>query len=400
MSEICLEAVTKDIEETLAREAYPVDHPALPPIPTPRFSDPRFAALERSEIWGKTWLLACLTSELPEAGSFVLFERCGVSVIISRGRDDVVRAFHNVCRHRASAILKEPRGKALRFVCPYHSWGYALDGALKSVPEEHNFNCLSKGERGLVPVRCEIWRGLVFINLDQGAEPLASALAPLSGQTTGFPLEDLIVHDHYSVELSCNWKLALHNFVEGYHTATVHPKTLAPYLIPRSLTVALLDRGHARIAVRKAKGASIYSGEDSSTDPVADVFKQYTISVACFPNNFFALDPNGFALQSFWPLSENRSLLDIRLVGLKSTPSSSEYWGEMRKVIDGILAEDVSLFAGIQRGVESAAAPDILMGYQERTPYWLEEEIDRRIGADRLPEGMAVRQVLGSQVES
>lgn len=400
MSEITLEVVTESIEEQLARDAYPENFPALPPIPVQRFSDPGFAALERTEIWGKTWLLACHMSELREPGSYLLFERCGVSVIISRGQNDTIRAFHNVCRHRASAILKAPKGKAMRFICPYHSWGYALDGALKSVPEEQNFKCLSKDERGLVPVRCETWRGIVFINLDQGARPLTEAIAPLSGQTAGFPLEDLVIHDRYSIELSCNWKLALHNFLEGYHTTTVHPKTLAPYLIPRSLTVALLNQGHARIAVRKAKGASIYSSEDSSKDPVAEVFKQYTISVACFPNNFFALDPNGFALQSFWPVSENKSILDISLVGLKSTPSSAEYWGEMRRVIDGILAEDLSLFAGIQRGVESVAALDIIMGYQERTPYWVEEEIDRRIGPDRVPPEMSIQQVLGSQVEA
>src|SRR3546814_11814960 len=100
-------------------------------------------------------------------------------------------------------------------------------------------------------------------------------------------------------------------------------------------------------------------------------------------NNFFALDPNGFAIQSFWPVSETKSILDIYVVGLKSAPSNPEYWVEMRKVMDGIAAEDLRLFEGIQKGVQSVAAPDIIMGFQERTPYLLEEEIDRRIGLDR-----------------
>src|SRR3546814_571261 len=117
-------------------------------------------------------------------------------------------------------------------------------------------------------------------------------------------------------------------------------------------------------------------------------------------NNFFALDPNGFAIQSFWPVSETKSILDIYVVGLKSAPSNPEYWVEMRKVMDGIAAEDLRLFEGIQKGVQSVAAPDIIMGFQERTPYWLEEEIDRRIGLDRVPTGMAIQQVLQSQVGS
>src|SRR3546814_1803161 len=125
----------------------------------------------------------------------------------------------------------------MRFVCPYHSWSYGLDGALLSVPETHNFNCLVKADRGLVPVRCETWRGFVFINLDQNARSLAETLAPLVEQTAGFPLEDLALYDRYSIEMDCNWKLALHNFLEGYHTNTVHPNTLAPFLLPRSFTV-------------------------------------------------------------------------------------------------------------------------------------------------------------------
>jgi phenylpropionate dioxygenase-like ring-hydroxylating dioxygenase large terminal subunit len=399
MSGITLERVTERIEEQLSRQTYPEGFPRLPPVPTKRFSDQGFAALERELVWGKAWLLTCLASELPEPGAYVLFERCGASIIVSRGRDDVVRAFHNVCRHRAAALLTAPRGKALRFVCPYHSWGYALDGTLKAVPEEHNFACLSKEERSLVPVRCETWRGMVFINLDADAGPLGDAMAPLAGQTAGFPIEDLVVHDRYSVEMGCNWKLALHNFVEGYHTTSVHAKTLAPLIIPRSLTVALLNKGHARIAVRKAKGNSIYSNASNDGDPVDEVYRQYSISVASFPNVFCALDPNGFAIQSFWPLSENRSVMDISLVGFGSSPSTPDYWSGMRAIIDTILAEDMSLFEGIQRGVESAAAPDIIMGHQERTPYWMEEEIDRRIGPARIPPGMAVQQVLAAHLE-
>src|SRR3546814_10867575 len=107
-------------------------------------------------------------------------------------------------------------------------------------------------------------------------------------------------------------------------------------------------------------------------------------SDVCSSDLFFALDPNGFAIQSFWPVSETKSILDIYVVGLKSAPSNPEYWVEMRKVMDGIAAEDLRLFEGIQKGVQSVAAPDIIMVFQERTPYWLEEEIDRRIGLEQI----------------
>src|SRR3546814_9568609 len=100
MSEIDLESVTIKIEEELARKAYPPDFPDLLTVPTGRYSSPAFAELERTEIWGKTWLLACLPDELAEPGPYVLFERCGVSVIVSCCRDHLLRAFHQFCTHR------------------------------------------------------------------------------------------------------------------------------------------------------------------------------------------------------------------------------------------------------------------------------------------------------------
>src|SRR3546814_18608566 len=95
-------------------------------------------------------------------------------------------AFHKICRHRGAALLQEPTGTERRFVCPYHSWGYAIDGKLVSVPEAHNFACLEKSENGLLPVRCETWRGLIFINLDDNAQPLAEFFAPITAETADF----------------------------------------------------------------------------------------------------------------------------------------------------------------------------------------------------------------------
>src|SRR3546814_18672099 len=97
MSEIDLESVTIKNEEELARKAYPPDFPDLPPVPTGRYSSPAFAELERTEIWGKTWLLACLADELYETGSTVLLVLCGFSVNVIPGQDDGIRAFPIVC---------------------------------------------------------------------------------------------------------------------------------------------------------------------------------------------------------------------------------------------------------------------------------------------------------------
>src|SRR5690606_3792628 len=157
------------------------------------YTDPQFYELEMEHMWKKSWLHAGHISELPKEGSYKLFEQLGLSIIVSRGLDGQIRAFHNICRHRGSALLLEKTGTARRFVCPYHAWGYTSDGKLQTVPEERNFPCLDKENRGLLPVRCETVRGMIYINLDDDAVPLAEYLAFEGIELGDFPLEDMVV---------------------------------------------------------------------------------------------------------------------------------------------------------------------------------------------------------------
>ena len=399
MTEQTLSLINRAMDEQLKRKAYPEGFPPLPDIPTARYFDAKFAEAEQERLWRRTWLLAGVESELSKSGAYVLFEQLGLSIIILRGQDGAIRAFHNVCRHRASTLLSQPKGDVSRsIVCPYHAWSYSLDGRLLSVPEAHDFACLDKSRRGLAPVRCETWRGLVFINLDDAAGGLADFMAPVGQQTAGFPLETVTVHDHFFVEMECNWKLAYHNFLEAYHVLMVHPQSLGQVLNPRSLVISLLQNGHARNAVNKPKADSIYSAEVICPEPVDELFSRFTVSMINFPNTFFALDASGFAFQTFWPAGVNRSILEVRLVGWEGASADAAYWSQMRTTIESILAEDLRLFAGIQRGVASGATPRMLAGYQERAIYWFEEELDRTIGADAIPDGMEVAQVLSGQV--
>jgi len=128
------------------------------------------------------------------------------------------------------------------------------------VPDAHDFPCLNKSEMGLVPVRCEVWRGLVYLNFDKDAEPLADFMAPMAAQATGFPLENLVVKDRYSIEADCNWKVAFDNFLEIYHVRFCHPQSLAPYLNSQSFVVSLFENGHSRHPVRLHRADSVRSG--------------------------------------------------------------------------------------------------------------------------------------------
>jgi phenylpropionate dioxygenase-like ring-hydroxylating dioxygenase large terminal subunit len=112
------------------RTGPPAEFPHLPDIPAGRYTDPRFLALERGQLWKKSWLYACHMDELPTPGSFMVSRKTGSPIILVRGKDDVVRAFYNTCRHRGGPLVKTENGCAEGFVCGYHGWTYSLDGKL------------------------------------------------------------------------------------------------------------------------------------------------------------------------------------------------------------------------------------------------------------------------------
>ncbi len=395
-----LNLLTRTMEAQLLRKSQPEGYPYLPPVPSSRYTDPGFAGLERDGMWMKTWLLAGHISELPTGGSYFLFEQLDQSVIISRGKDGAIRAFYNACRHRGSALLLQQSGKAARFVCPYHSWGYSLEGDLKSVPDQHDFQCLDKADSGLIPVRCDVSRGFIYINFDQQAGPLEDFLAPQLPQTEGYPIDKMVVKHRLLVEMECNWKIAYHNFCEIYHVSTCHPKTLSPYLDSQSFVIALLANGHMRFATRKKKGDSIFGHDLYKPDDIADIFREVTVALPSFPNVFYSLDPIGFNLQSFWPAGPNKSVMEVRMMGWDvDTEADRTHWESMKGLVGHILDEDLHLFGSMQRNLAQGIIPELVLGYQERALYWFEEEIDRRIGVDNIPETQRVAQVLSGQMQ-
>jgi phenylpropionate dioxygenase-like ring-hydroxylating dioxygenase large terminal subunit len=138
-------------------------------LPVGDFFTPEYFALEKERIFKKSWMRISLEKEIPNVGDYVVkeLEVCDTSLLIVRGRDKKVRAFHNVCSHRLNRVAYAPSGNTKTgFRCRYHSWNYGLDGKLTAVLEEHRFAGLVKEEQGLTEVGCETWEGFIFINVD------------------------------------------------------------------------------------------------------------------------------------------------------------------------------------------------------------------------------------------
>ncbi|MBF6352277.1 aromatic ring-hydroxylating dioxygenase subunit alpha [Nocardia flavorosea] len=194
--------------------------------------DPGFYEDEREAIFKKTWLNVGRVERLPRKGSYFTKElsAAGTSLIIVRGNDDEIHAYHNVCRHRGNKLVwddfpnEETSGFCKQFTCKYHAWRYSLEGELTFVQQEKEFFGLDRADYGLKDVRCEVWEGFIFINLDHDAEPLTTFLGPMIKGLEGYPFHEMTEVFSYRAEVGSNWKLFIDAFAEFYHAPILHMK--------------------------------------------------------------------------------------------------------------------------------------------------------------------------------
>jgi phenylpropionate dioxygenase-like ring-hydroxylating dioxygenase large terminal subunit len=191
------------------------------------YTDPAVLEAEVERIFERVWLFACHESEIARSGDFVTLDLAGTPVIVNRDDQGRIHAFCNTCRHRGSLVVEEARGHCSAFRCPYHFWVYSLDGSLVGIPGEEAYDGTGFGKEDfpLVSLPCESIFGLVFVHLDDDAEPLANWIGADLIDVLRRPLG----HAEYEVfaidsdPLTVNWKVFAENARDGYHVPFVHP---------------------------------------------------------------------------------------------------------------------------------------------------------------------------------
>jgi choline monooxygenase len=187
-------------------------------LPWSWYTDPAVLELERERIFRRSWQYVGHAGEVSEPGSFAAGWVGDVPVVVVRDKEDELRAFLNVCRHRGS-IVCEGSGRRETLQCPYHAWTYGLDGRLITAPRANREGGIVREELGLVPLRLEAWGPLLFVNPAEDASPLADWLdgIPERIADAGIDLDALRFLQRSESELACNWKISAENFLECYH---------------------------------------------------------------------------------------------------------------------------------------------------------------------------------------
>lgn len=227
-------------------------------IPKVWYLDPAIHAAECRTVFANSWQAVGRLDQLTEAGSFLTADIAGEPIVVVRDQEGMLRAFYNVCRHRAARVLEEACGKVSRLRCRYHGWTYDLAGRLRGTPEFEGVADFQREEQGLVGLAVDTWGPLVWVRQapSMATSPtLAEFLAPPPERTRGLGLETLRFVERREYVVACNWKVFVDNFLDGgYHVNSVHP-TLA----------GVLDYAHYRTEI--AGQTSVQSSPLRRPDP-------------------------------------------------------------------------------------------------------------------------------------
>jgi phenylpropionate dioxygenase-like ring-hydroxylating dioxygenase large terminal subunit len=196
-----------------------------------RYWSREFMQKEWDHMWTRVWHIGARVAELMESGDYVVHNFMQESVLIVRQDDDSIRAFYNVCPHRGNRLVWGDVGGMQSFSCAYHGWAFGKNGQLQHAPDPENFRHGTPcGKVSLVELKCEVWGGFVWYNMDPGARPLLQYLDPLPQHFANRELDKMKRIVWRKIGVNCNWKFASDNFNESYHVRIVHP-TMGVYVV-------------------------------------------------------------------------------------------------------------------------------------------------------------------------
>ena len=193
-------------------------------IPSSWYTAAEFYEAEAPAVFHDTWQFAARTEQLDQPGRFVTLDIAGEPIVVVRDDSGRLRAFRNVCRHRAARVAISPEGQASRFRCRYHGWTYDLGGRLRGVPEFDGVAGFDREANGLVPVAVDSWGPFVFVHLGAEPTPLGELLSEFPAEMKALNLDRFRFRQRRQYELQCNWKVFVDNYLDGgYHVNTIHP---------------------------------------------------------------------------------------------------------------------------------------------------------------------------------
>ncbi len=315
-------------------------------LPAGWYSDPDVLRLEQERIFRRSWVYAGRTEQVAEPGQFFTARAGDVPIVCVRGQDGELRAFVNVCRHRAS-VLVEGEGKRETLQCGYHAWTYNLDGSLRNAPRSEREDGFENDGLGLIPAAVDTWGPFVWVNPSADAAPLGETLQELPRLVAegGVDVDALEFRKREDFEVEANWKVSCENFLECYHCPTAH-QDLARILDvdPDNYLLEISETFSSQYAPVRARPKGSY-------DPSGEIERgQFHF---LWPNTVVNIPPGrpNLSIGPIFPAGPERA---DRFLDYFFAPDADEAWvDELLAFDDRVSREDAALVASVQRGLRS-----------------------------------------------
>jgi choline monooxygenase len=316
-------------------------------IPAAWYVDPRIAELELLNVFSKTWQLVARTDQVKNPGQFISTTVAGEPIVVVRANDGILRAFYNVCRHHAAAVVTQPCGVASILHCPYHGWNYGLDGSLKGMPEFDGVENFDRSQHGLVPISVETWECFVFINLDNAAPPLAEFLGGLVQRIPPLGIGKLHYFDRRTYDIACNWKVFVDNYLDGgYHVPHLH-KGLNSVLDYKQYTIENDDRYCLQSSPMVSSTEDEATGSTRKGDRAWYFWQHPNLMINCYAGY---MDTNLVI-----PVDVDHCHVIFDFYFADVSEASREYNEQSVNVGNRVQEEDLGICEDVQRGLKSRA---------------------------------------------
>jgi glycine betaine catabolism A len=278
-------------------------------MPQKYFVSPEIFANEQGKIFSRNWLLVGHQSQIANAGDYIVQDLNRESIIVIRDKDEEIRAFYNVCRHRGTRLKEDRCGHSSTIQCPYHAWTYGLDGRLIGAPHMDDVAGFDKANYPLHSVNLKVWEGFIFVNLEKNPKPLEKWFAPLNGKFSHWNIPILRPAKRIEYDVRANWKLMFENYSECYHCPGVHPQLqkVSPY------DSAENDLGEGPFLggfMKINPGKSLTMSGNACAAFVGEIENlQQVFYYSIFPNMLLSLHPEYVMVHQLWPQSPERTLI-------------------------------------------------------------------------------------------
>lgn len=350
--------------------------------PAATYADPDRFAVELDTLFRRGPVFAGLAAEIPQPGDHLTLEAAGIPIIVVRQADGSIRGLVNICRHRAAPVVTG-RGHARRFVCPYHSWSYELDGRLAGRP-------LSDGAFDDLPASCDLGpvvvaedHGLIFVR-PRGDDPidLEGYLAGAGPDLAALDLARCVLVEQRTVEWQMNWKLLLDTFGEAYHIRSLHQTTLAPYFDSGCTIFEPYGPHLVNIGFRKALDDEVAKPEDEW-----NLLPHATMQYFLLPNGLVVFQVDHIEVWRVEPIAVDRCRATTSVFAT-SGPVDDAARAYLVKNLDLLLdvtgAEDFPMMEAIQRNLASGAVDDVVFGRIEPALAHFHASLDGALAAGGL----------------